>query len=81
MQLDNLRSAEVVNTYNTVNNMQIGYAIYSTTGYYFKGEIDDVRILDDVLIEEQIAGIVAGTEWCTNFFYKELNESDLTCPG
>ncbi len=62
MQRDNLRSAEVVNTDNTVNNMQIGYAIYSTTGYYFKGEIDDVRILDDVLIEEQIAGIVAGTE-------------------
>lgn len=54
--------AVVVNTDNSVNDVQIGYAIYSNTGYYFKGAIDDVRILDDVLIEEQIAGIVAGTE-------------------
>lgn len=47
----------VINTDNSTSDVLIGYAIYSTTGYYFKGIIDDLRILDDVLLPAQIAAI------------------------
>ena len=48
-----------INTENTTNDVMIGYAVYSSTGYFFKGIIDDLRIIDDVLIPDQIAAIAA----------------------
>lgn len=54
------RSEEVViNTDIVTNDVRIGDANYSAN-YFFRGSIDDVKILSDVLIEEQIAAIVAG---------------------
>lgn len=51
---------QAIDTDASTTDVMIGHAIYSKTGYFFPGEIDDLRILDEVLIEEQIAGIVAG---------------------
>ncbi|MBK3517967.1 LamG-like jellyroll fold domain-containing protein [Carboxylicivirga marina] len=49
-----------IDTDAVTNDVMIGHAVYGKTGYFFPGEIDDVRILEEVLIEEQIADIVAG---------------------
>ncbi|PCH71365.1 MAG: hypothetical protein COC06_01650 [Bacteroidales bacterium] len=49
----------VINTDVVTNDVRIGGVNYKDT-FFWRGSIDDVRILSDVLIKEQIAAIVAG---------------------
>ncbi|WP_242202127.1 PKD domain-containing protein [Aestuariivivens insulae] len=52
--------ATVINTSNTVNNLQIGNSAYNSN-YYWRGELDDVRIYSKALTAEEIVNVMNDT--------------------
>ena len=49
--------ATVINTDNTINNMQIGNSGYNAN-YYWRGELDDVRIYSVALSAEEVVAVM-----------------------
>ncbi|MCF7567635.1 PKD domain-containing protein [Sabulilitoribacter arenilitoris] len=49
--------ATVINTDNTINNLQVGNANYNAN-YYWQGDLDDVRIYSEALTEQEIQDIM-----------------------
>lgn len=52
--------ATIINTENTINNVQIGNAAYNAN-YYWRGELDDIRIYSTALSPEDIVSVMNET--------------------
>ena len=49
--------ATVINTENTINNLQVGNADYSSS-YFWQGELDDIRIYSEALTLQEIQDVM-----------------------